>query len=361
MIDRKDHQVLLEKQMTEKIIRSRKRFDVALSFPGEYRDLVELVAYALIQQLSQKQVFYDKWYEAELARLNLDVYLQSIYSDQAELIVVFLCAEYEKKEWCNLEWRAIRDLIKQKQDETIMLISLDGTPITGVFGIDGYLDAMGRKPVDIGNRILKRLHLNRETVVSSFDQKSVELKDPIQQEHESQEQGLKPQSVVSIVGAEKLDLEMEANYARLQDLLKIADWKGADQETRNIVFKACNRFQGETLESEDIRQFSDSIFLVIDQLWLKHSEGRFGFSPQQVVWHELESLSGVTYKIFKRFSQSVGWCEGDSWLKYEKLNFSLNAPVGHFPYCRGWIFPTRNTAIPQRFHALMLKSKKQRI
>ena len=149
--------------------------------------------------------------------------------------------------------------------------------------------------------------------------------------------------------------EREIDYAQLQGLLKVADWKGADQETRNIVFKVCNRFHGETLESENIRQLPDSTFLAIDQLWLIHSEGHFGFSTQQTVWHELENLAGVTYKIFQRFSQSVGWYEADSWVKYENLNFSLKAPLGHLPYCRSWITPTRPTATAQRFHALMLK------
>jgi hypothetical protein len=282
------------------------------------------------------QVFYDRWYEAELARLGLDVYLQSIYHDQAELIVVFFCTEYETKEWCGLEWRAIRDLIKQKKDETIMPISLDGSRITGLFGIDGCVDAKGRKPIEIGNLIIKRLHLNRTNGVLAFNQQTEESVYPTQQ-------------------AEKP--EVEKDYAQLQTLLKSADWKGADQETRNIMFKVCNRFYGETLESEDIRQSTDSNFFILDQLWLEHSKGRFGFSPQQVIWHELESLSGVTYKLFKRFSQAVGWYEADSWIRYENLNFSLNAPVGHLPYCRSWIIPTRSTAIAQRFHALMLKSK----
>ena len=141
----------------------RKRFDVALSFPGERRRFIQKVAEALAQQLHQEQVFYDKWYEAELARVNLDVYLQSIYRDEAELIVVFLCAEYEQKEWCGLEWRAIRDLIKQKHDKKIMLFRFDETVIPGLFSVDGYVDVKRQTAVDVGKLIIERLYLNRQT------------------------------------------------------------------------------------------------------------------------------------------------------------------------------------------------------
>ncbi|MGI0486048.1 SUMF1/EgtB/PvdO family nonheme iron enzyme [Pantanalinema rosaneae CENA516] len=148
-------------------IRSGKRFDVALSFPGEYRGFIQVVAETLIQHLHQQQVFYDKWYEPELARPNLDTYLQAIYHDDAELIVVFLCAAYEQKEWCGLEWRAIRNLIKQKQDEAIMLIRFDQTVIPGLFSIDGYIDATNRKPEEIATLILQRLNLNHQPLPSS--------------------------------------------------------------------------------------------------------------------------------------------------------------------------------------------------
>ena len=37
------------------------------------------------------------------------------------LIVVVLCADYQQKEWCHLEWRAIRDLIKKRHDRIMFL------------------------------------------------------------------------------------------------------------------------------------------------------------------------------------------------------------------------------------------------
>ena len=53
-----------------------KRFQVALSFAGEHRNFVEGVAEQLSRILGQNRVFYDRYYEAELARPNLEVLIR---------------------------------------------------------------------------------------------------------------------------------------------------------------------------------------------------------------------------------------------------------------------------------------------
>lgn len=134
-----------------------KRFLIALSFPGEYREFVEKVAHLLGEDLGRQRVLYDKFHEAEFARPNLDVHLQTLYHNESELLVVFLCADYERKEWTGLEWRAIRDLIKKKQDTSIMFLRLDNANISGLFSIDGYISVQGREPTEIATLILSRL------------------------------------------------------------------------------------------------------------------------------------------------------------------------------------------------------------
>lgn len=94
---------------------SKRRFRVALSFPGEIRPLVRKIAQRLARDHGQAHVFYDEYYKSELARPNLDLYLQSIYAEHSDLVVVFVCCDYDKKEWCGLEWRAVRDLIKERK------------------------------------------------------------------------------------------------------------------------------------------------------------------------------------------------------------------------------------------------------
>ena len=137
-----------------------KRFRVALSFPGEYRPFVVQVAEILAEHLEKRRVFYDKFHEAELARPDLDTYLQEIYHHDSDLIAVFLCAEYENKDWCGLEWRAIRDLIKTRNGGSIMFFRLDDTPISGLFSIDGYVEIALRSPSEVASLVLQRLEHN---------------------------------------------------------------------------------------------------------------------------------------------------------------------------------------------------------
>lgn len=131
------------------------RFHVALSFPGEKREFVLEVAEGL--RSAGVRVFYDGYFEADLARPDLDVLLQRIYHDQSDLIVVFLCREYEEKQWCGLEWRAVRDLIKKRRGDSIMPLRFDDTDIPGLFSIDGYVDLRNRTPANAVQLIRQRL------------------------------------------------------------------------------------------------------------------------------------------------------------------------------------------------------------
>ncbi len=134
-------------------------FKIAMSFPGERRAYVAQVVDALRHALGPDTIFYDYDYQAQLARPNLDILLQRIYRDRSELIVVFLCKEYSDKQWCGLEWRSIRDIIKSKADERVMFVRFDDAPVDGVLSIDGYVDARTSDAQKVGQFVLERLDL----------------------------------------------------------------------------------------------------------------------------------------------------------------------------------------------------------
>jgi hypothetical protein len=92
-----------------------------------------------------------------VARPSLDLYLQDIYRTASELLAVFLSSDYEKKEWCGLEWRAVRDLIKSKEHHRVVLFRLDGAPVSGVLSIDGYMDIQAVPDSEVAQAILTRL------------------------------------------------------------------------------------------------------------------------------------------------------------------------------------------------------------
>src|SRR5260370_9005559 len=114
------------------------RLRVALSFPGEHRKRVENVAEALASRVGRNAVLYDRWFVAEFNRPNLDTYLTRLYHDESDLIAVFLCEAYKAKEWCGLEWRACRDLLKHKADDRLMFFRLDDADIPGLYSIDAF-------------------------------------------------------------------------------------------------------------------------------------------------------------------------------------------------------------------------------
>jgi hypothetical protein len=134
------------------------RFQVALSFPGEYRDRVERIAHLLAEKLGQERVLYDSWYRAEFARPNLDTYLPLLYYKQSRLLVFFLCKNHADREWTGLEWRAGRDLLKRREDDRLMLLRLDASDIPGLYSIDGYIDIAQLPDDTVASEIMKRLN-----------------------------------------------------------------------------------------------------------------------------------------------------------------------------------------------------------
>jgi len=137
-----------------------KRFLVALSFPGEKRDFVSEVAERLGEALGRERIFYDQWYEAELARTNLDTYLQEFYGEKSYLVVPFFCEDYEQKPWCcKVEWPAIRAALAfgNHSDDYLMAMRFDNAPVKGFLQIHGYIEIEDRHPQAIANLILKRL------------------------------------------------------------------------------------------------------------------------------------------------------------------------------------------------------------
>lgn len=141
-----------------------RRFDIALSFPGEHRGYVAEVAAHLATTFGEERVLYDKYHDAEFARLDLNTYLPALYRKESELIVIFLCPEYAAKHWCKLEWRHISQLIATVDAKRIMFFSF-GNPgdlsDIGILGGDGYIDIIQLAPQTAAEKIFKRLGINQ--------------------------------------------------------------------------------------------------------------------------------------------------------------------------------------------------------
>ena len=137
----------------------RHRFRVALSFPGEQRAYVEKVAGELDHLLGPDACFYDRFYEGQLARPNLDGLLERIYGERSDLVVVFVSAEYDGKLWPDVEWRKIRERGATGDDREIMYVRLGEGEVTGMTRLDGYVDGRVRGPEEVARMIADRVRL----------------------------------------------------------------------------------------------------------------------------------------------------------------------------------------------------------
>lgn len=134
-------------------------FQVGLSFPGEVRGTVEEVARHLEGLLGPHSYFYDFNYQSQLARPGLDTFIQGIYRHRSRLIVVFLSADYQRKNWCGIEFRAIREIIAEREHDKIMFVRTDDGSVEGVFATDGYIDARRYDSATIAQFIAERVGL----------------------------------------------------------------------------------------------------------------------------------------------------------------------------------------------------------
>ncbi len=93
----------------------------------------------------------------------------------------------------------------------------------------------------------------------------------------------KQQKLLSAVGVD---------YAPLHSLLASGQWKKADEETAALMLKISRRAEAGWLREDDIESFPCADLLSINQLWVKHSSARFGFSVQCRIWSSVREDYG---------------------------------------------------------------------
>ncbi|WP_246605386.1 serine/threonine-protein kinase [Sphaerospermopsis torques-reginae] len=129
------------------------------------------------------------------------------------------------------------------------------------------------------------------------------------------------------------------DYTKLCDLLKAGKWKEADEETRRVMFAVAKREKEGWLDPASILNFPCTDLRTIDQLWLKYSSGKFGFSVQKRIYQGLGGTSQHFNKTWEKFGDQVGWKKKkllgiigeDEWLHYKDITFDIKAPEGHLP------------------------------
>lgn len=139
---------------------------------------------------------------------------------------------------------------------------------------------------------------------------------------------------------EKLISSLGIDYKKLRDLLLKKRWRDADQETARLMFRAVDRERkscSDKLELRNLREFPCEDLSIINSLWVKYSQGKFGFSVQNRIDKETEKNQHLSQQnISYSFEGKVGWIIGSNlfnfrYLKYNELTFEESAPPGHLP------------------------------
>ncbi|MEA5579159.1 GUN4 domain-containing protein [Anabaena sp. UHCC 0451] len=113
------------------------------------------------------------------------------------------------------------------------------------------------------------------------------------------------------------------DYRNLQQLLSAQNWQDADKETYSLMLKISEREDKGWLDDGEIRKIPRYDLHIINQLWVKYSGGKFGFSIQKQIFQD-----------HKQFTARCGWIENiatNELIKYEDYNFTLDAHRGHLP------------------------------
>ncbi|MDB9534908.1 GUN4 domain-containing protein [Dolichospermum planctonicum CS-1226] len=124
-----------------------------------------------------------------------------------------------------------------------------------------------------------------------------------------------------------------SRYEKLEKLLAEGKWKEVDEETARVMLVVAKREKEGWLDALSIDNFPCDHLCTIDRLWVKYSNGRFGFSVQKRIYQSLDGSRKYDQNIWKAFGKRVGWKGGllGHWKYYNEITFDIKAPEGHLP------------------------------
>lgn len=128
-------------------------------------------------------------------------------------------------------------------------------------------------------------------------------------------------------GVVPLNSERGIDYQPLQQLLAKQDFEAADRLTidKLCALAGSAAIQRKWLYFTEVNQFPKADLQTVNQLWLVHSEGKFGFSVQREIWLSLG-------RNWDKLWPQIGWRKDNNWTRYpQEFTWDLTAPRGHLP------------------------------
>lgn len=138
-------------------IKSKKPYEIALSFAGEDRSFVDQVAREL--QSMGVRLFYAAFEEVNLFGKDLSAHLALIYKDQADYCAIFISADYARKAWPQFERQHAQARALTQQKEYILPIRLDDADVPGLSPTIGYFDARSKAPSAVASILFRKIRV----------------------------------------------------------------------------------------------------------------------------------------------------------------------------------------------------------
>jgi eukaryotic-like serine/threonine-protein kinase len=214
-----------------------------------------------------------------------------------------------------------------------------GKPTVDIYALAAslYYAVTGKPPTASLNRHLRNEALQLAKNFGVKDWVSLAIEKGMASDPQKRPQSMKdwlsylrepiPKTVAGV--SVQLKSAMGVDYTRLRDLLAAGKWQEADEKTLKVMLKAARREKEGYFTYESIENFPCDDLRTIDQLWVKYSQGRFGFSVQKKIWLEVGGKDD--YDTECKLGDRVGCRKGGSWLSKSDLTFNKQAPVGHLP------------------------------
>jgi hypothetical protein len=136
-----------------------------------------------------------------------------------------------------------------------------------------------------------------------------------------------------------------SRYQQLEQYLQNGQWRDADNETHRLMITTVGKEKGQWFDEEDLLNFPCEDLKAIDGLWVKYSNGKFGFSVQKQIYKECSAKLDGKYpgnKIWFEFCDRVGWRKDGNNPNYYDLKANPSfSPTGEFPALGGLGLITR--------------------
>jgi len=122
-----------------------------------------------------------------------------------------------------------------------------------------------------------------------------------------------------------VSLNPEVDFNNLRKSLAKGDWQSADVETWALLCKMLDKPPRSYIFSGDLSRLPCYDLRLLDQLWVTHSNGRFGFSVQSQIYLNAD-------KDYAALCTQIGWPKTPKFTP----QYTRNPPKGHLP-SRIWL------------------------